>query len=186
MRPEESPAGRGRSVGRVACPASTHGDRTCPSRDPSDSTRRSPLGDRPCGRGRERTFGCRLLGFPRLARRRRGLAGHVRRSRRTRSALCRHHSCQRNHPSARPIGRARGRARWSTPVCTSSRPGRAVRDLITAAGGVSPDGDLDRLNLAAPLADGVRLYVPRRGRGRATNRGRTRSTDPTGCDGPRG
>jgi competence protein ComEA len=42
-------------------------------------------------------------------------------------------------------------------------PGSRVGDLIAAAGGVRPDGDVDRLNLAAPLTDGVRLYVPRRG-----------------------
>jgi competence protein ComEA len=41
--------------------------------------------------------------------------------------------------------------------------GSRVGDLIAAAGGVTSDGDADRLNLAAPLTDGVRLYVPRRG-----------------------
>lgn len=35
-----------------------------------------------------------------------------------------------------------------------------VDDLIVAAGGLAPDADVDRLNLAEPLADGVRVYVP--------------------------
>lgn len=38
-----------------------------------------------------------------------------------------------------------------------------VSDLLDAAGGVGADADVDRLNLAAPLADGARVYVPRRG-----------------------
>lgn len=38
-----------------------------------------------------------------------------------------------------------------------------VADLVEAAGGPLEDGDLDRLNLAAPLTDGERVYVPRRG-----------------------
>ncbi len=42
-------------------------------------------------------------------------------------------------------------------------PGSRVGDLVVAAGGASADADVDRLNLAAPLADGMRLYVPRRG-----------------------
>jgi competence protein ComEA len=41
--------------------------------------------------------------------------------------------------------------------------GARVADLLDAAGGPSPDADPDRLNLAAPLADGQRLYVPRVG-----------------------
>lgn len=41
--------------------------------------------------------------------------------------------------------------------------GARVDDLIAAAGGVTGDADADRLNLAAPLQDGARLYVPRRG-----------------------
>lgn len=39
---------------------------------------------------------------------------------------------------------------------------RAV-DGVNAAGGVVPEADLDRINLAAPLVDGQQLYVPRRG-----------------------
>ena len=43
-------------------------------------------------------------------------------------------------------------------------PGARVNDLIRAAGGLRPGADPDRLNLAAPLADGQRLYVPKVGR----------------------
>jgi competence protein ComEA len=38
-----------------------------------------------------------------------------------------------------------------------------VADAIDAAGGPLPDADLDRVNLAAPLADGTQVFVPRRG-----------------------
>jgi competence protein ComEA len=38
-------------------------------------------------------------------------------------------------------------------------PARVV-DAIDAAGGPSPDAELDSLNLAAPLVDGQRIYVP--------------------------
>ena len=38
-----------------------------------------------------------------------------------------------------------------------------VADLLDAAGGPTPEADLDRVNLAARVADGVRLYVPRQG-----------------------
>ena len=41
--------------------------------------------------------------------------------------------------------------------------GARVTDLITAAGGLSADADPDRINLAAPVRDGERVYVPRRG-----------------------
>lgn len=43
------------------------------------------------------------------------------------------------------------------------RSGARVSDLVDAAGGPSPEGDLDRLNLAAPVADGQQVYVPRLG-----------------------
>lgn len=42
-------------------------------------------------------------------------------------------------------------------------PGARVADLLAAAGGSSSDADLDRLNLAAPLADGQRVWFPRVG-----------------------
>ncbi|MBK5223727.1 MAG: ComEA family DNA-binding protein [Acidimicrobiia bacterium] len=38
-----------------------------------------------------------------------------------------------------------------------------VGDVLTAAGGPADGADLDRLNLAAPVADGSRVYVPRVG-----------------------
>lgn len=41
--------------------------------------------------------------------------------------------------------------------------GARVADVIDAAGGASPDADLDRVNLAAPVADGTQVYVVRKG-----------------------
>jgi competence protein ComEA len=41
--------------------------------------------------------------------------------------------------------------------------GAREADLVAAAGGAAPDADLQRLNLAAPVADGERVYVPRVG-----------------------
>ena len=38
-----------------------------------------------------------------------------------------------------------------------------VADALEAVGGVTPEANLDRLNLAARIADGERLHVPRRG-----------------------
>jgi competence protein ComEA len=42
-------------------------------------------------------------------------------------------------------------------------PGARAADLVAAAGGAGADADLQRLNLAAPVADGERVYVPRVG-----------------------
>jgi competence protein ComEA len=42
-------------------------------------------------------------------------------------------------------------------------PSARVADAVAAAGGAAPDADLDGVNLAAPLADGQRVYVPRIG-----------------------
>lgn len=41
--------------------------------------------------------------------------------------------------------------------------GARVADAVDAAGGPRPRGDLDRLNLAEALADGVKIEVPARG-----------------------
>jgi competence protein ComEA len=43
-------------------------------------------------------------------------------------------------------------------------PARArVADVLAAAGGPTADADVDQLNLATKVADGDRVYVPRRG-----------------------
>lgn len=42
-------------------------------------------------------------------------------------------------------------------------PGGRVADVVDAAGGPGPDADLDQVNLAARVADGERVYVPRAG-----------------------
>jgi competence protein ComEA len=41
--------------------------------------------------------------------------------------------------------------------------GARVIDAVTVAGGPLPEASLDAINLAAPLVDGLRLYVPRVG-----------------------
>ena len=41
--------------------------------------------------------------------------------------------------------------------------GARAHDAIEVAGGLAADADVDALNLAAPLRDGDRLYVPHRG-----------------------
>lgn len=40
-------------------------------------------------------------------------------------------------------------------------PGSIVADAIQAAGGPAADADLDRVNKAMPLQDGMQVYVPR-------------------------
>ncbi len=46
-------------------------------------------------------------------------------------------------------------------VCTLP-PGSIVADAIAAAGGPAPDADLERVNRAVELQDGMQVYVPRR------------------------
>ena len=43
------------------------------------------------------------------------------------------------------------------------RDGARVADVVAAAGGAAAEADPDQLNLAAPVADGERVWVPRRG-----------------------
>jgi competence protein ComEA len=49
------------------------------------------------------------------------------------------------------------------PGVVELEPGGRVRDAIVAAGGPADDADVARLNLAAPVADGERVAVPRIG-----------------------
>jgi competence protein ComEA len=44
-------------------------------------------------------------------------------------------------------------------------PDSIVKDAMLAAGGPADDADLDRINLASPVADGQQIYVPRQGEG---------------------
>jgi competence protein ComEA len=49
------------------------------------------------------------------------------------------------------------------PGVVELHPGARVIDAVEAVGGALPDGDLDRLNLAARVADGQRVYVAKVG-----------------------
>jgi competence protein ComEA len=49
------------------------------------------------------------------------------------------------------------------PGIVELAPGSRINDAIAAAGGGSPAADLDRLNLAAVVVDGQKVYVPRQG-----------------------
>jgi competence protein ComEA len=51
--------------------------------------------------------------------------------------------------------------------------GSRIADAVARAGGATPRADLDLVNLAAPLADGEQIVVPRRG-----------TAAPTGSSGP--
>lgn len=46
------------------------------------------------------------------------------------------------------------------PGLVTGQTGWRVNDAVSSAGGALPAADLDRLNLAAPIADGQRIFVP--------------------------
>lgn len=72
--------------------------------------------------------------------------------------------------------------------------GSRVADAVGAAGGVSDNGDLDSLNLAAVVVDGGRIYVPARGEidpasvasagGSGPGEGGTTAAESGGASGP--
>jgi competence protein ComEA len=67
---------------------------------------------------------------------------------------------------------------YSLPV------GSIVRDAMVAAGGPAGDADLDRINLAAPLSDGLQVHFPKEGEPAAapgTSRGAQASNLPSGA-----
>ncbi|WP_395404039.1 SLBB domain-containing protein [Arthrobacter sp. UC242_113] len=64
--------------------------------------------------------------------------------------------------------------------------GSRVHEAVAAAGGASPEADLDRLNLASPLEDGQKIYVPRRGEAAPTGTSGTAPADKSGAAGASG
>ena len=62
--------------------------------------------------------------------------------------------------------------------------GARIADAIAAAGGGLPDADLDRLNLAAKVADGQRIPVAKIGAPGATSAGAPGDGSATGTDPP--
>jgi competence protein ComEA len=65
--------------------------------------------------------------------------------------------------SSTPAATAHAAGAIAQPGVYKLPPGARVTDLLDAAGGPLGDADLDQLNLAAPVGDGERIYVPRRG-----------------------
>lgn len=55
------------------------------------------------------------------------------------------------------------KGRVNQPGLYALQPGARVADAIAKAGGISPDGDAERINLAEPLVDGSALIVPAKG-----------------------
>ena len=51
----------------------------------------------------------------------------------------------------------------SAPGVITARPGQRIDEAIAAAGGATPDADLDALNLARRVIDQDHVVVPRRG-----------------------
>ncbi|MDP9695015.1 UNVERIFIED_ORG: competence protein ComEA [Arthrobacter globiformis] len=64
--------------------------------------------------------------------------------------------------------------------------GSRVHEAIAAAGGASPEADLDRLNLASPLEDGQKISVPRRGEAAPAGTSGAAQADKSGAAGTSG
>ena len=65
-------------------------------------------------------------------------------------------------PTARPL-RVYVSGAVQHPDVYTLPPDSIVKDAMLAAGGPAGDADLDRINLAASVADGQQIYVPRQG-----------------------
>jgi competence protein ComEA len=50
-----------------------------------------------------------------------------------------------------------------TPDVYSLPPGSIVQDLVIAAGGTRPGADLEAVNMALPLSDGMHVHIPAEG-----------------------
>jgi competence protein ComEA len=61
--------------------------------------------------------------------------------------------------------------------------GSRVHEAIAAAGGASPEADLDRLNLASLLEDGQKIYVTRRGEAAPGEAAPAEKSAPAGTSG---
>ncbi len=93
----------------------------------------------------------------------------------TTTATSRHPDDRRPRPRAQPSTIAVHVAGAVThPGVVELRAGARVIDAVEAVGGALADGDLDRLNLAAKVADGERVYVAKVGSGRSRGRQRRR------------
>jgi competence protein ComEA len=66
-------------------------------------------------------------------------------------------------PGAKPLAVVHVAGAVATPGLYHLPADARVSDAITAAGGPAPAAEVDRLNLAAKVADGQRIGVPRRG-----------------------
>ncbi|MER3454086.1 MAG: hypothetical protein C4318_02860 [Acidimicrobiia bacterium] len=60
--------------------------------------------------------------------------------------------------------------------------GRRVVEALEAAGGARPEADISRLNLAAPLEDGTRIYVPQIGEDPPDAQAATGALSPGGSE----
>ncbi|HEY4691192.1 MAG TPA: helix-hairpin-helix domain-containing protein [Anaerolineae bacterium] len=58
--------------------------------------------------------------------------------------------------------------------------GSIVKDALDAAGGPAADADLDRINLATALSDGLQVHVPRKGESSVAPLGSTPGASATG------
>jgi competence protein ComEA len=81
-------------------------------------------------------------------------------------------------PSSRVVVDVVGAVRW--PGLYRLSQGSRIADAVARAGGATAKADLAQVNLAAPLADGEQIVVPRRGAPGAPTGGASASGTPTG------